>query len=142
MFRFTSRSIPIGAFTFRTNFWFGINIEGNPLMPTTFTLKSFNLNIYNRHSVLQFNNQNNYILSQYISQEVLTSYYFYGILSLEYILWRYVMEMVIDKPRQERGLVIAATQNIEKNKIGWKVPSQSGNGNYVVNLDHGEPFCT
>ncbi len=44
--------------------------------------------------------------------------------------------------RQERGLVIAATSKIEKNKLGWKVPSQSGNGSYVVNLDHGEPFCT
>ena len=44
--------------------------------------------------------------------------------------------------RQERGLVIAATSRIEQNKLGWKVPSQSGNGTYVVNLDHGEPFCT
>jgi transposase len=44
--------------------------------------------------------------------------------------------------RQERGLVIAATSRIEKNKLGWKVPSQSGNGNYIVNLDHGQPFCT
>ena len=44
--------------------------------------------------------------------------------------------------RQERGLVRAATNKIEQNKLGWKVPSQSGNGNYIVNLDHGEPFCT
>lgn len=44
--------------------------------------------------------------------------------------------------RQERGLVIAATSKIEKNKLGWKVPSQAGNGTYIVNLDHGEPFCT
>lgn len=44
--------------------------------------------------------------------------------------------------REERGLIIAATSKIEKNKLGWKVPSQSGNGSYVVNLDHGEPFCT
>jgi len=44
--------------------------------------------------------------------------------------------------REERGLVIAATCKIEKNKLGWKVPSQSGNGAYIVNLDHGEPFCT
>jgi len=44
--------------------------------------------------------------------------------------------------RQERGLAIAATSKIEQNKLGWKVPSQSGNGTYVVNLDHGEPFCT
>ncbi len=44
--------------------------------------------------------------------------------------------------RQERGLVIAATSKIEKNRLGWKVPSQFGNGSYIVNLDHGEPFCT
>ena len=44
--------------------------------------------------------------------------------------------------RQERGLAIAATSKIEQNKLGWKVPSQSGNGAYIVNLDHGEPFCT
>jgi transposase len=44
--------------------------------------------------------------------------------------------------REERGLVIANTSKIEKNKIGYKVPSQSGNGSYVVNLDHGNPFCT
>jgi len=44
--------------------------------------------------------------------------------------------------REERGLVIAATSKIEKNMLGWKVPSQSGNGSYIVNLDHGAPFCT
>lgn len=44
--------------------------------------------------------------------------------------------------RQERGLVIAATAKIEKNCVGYKVPSQSGNGTCVVNLDHGHPFCT
>jgi len=44
--------------------------------------------------------------------------------------------------RQERGLLIAETCKIAKNKLGWKVPSQSGNGSYIVSLDHGEPFCT
>ena len=39
--------------------------------------------------------------------------------------------------REERGKQIAATCKIEKNKLGWKVPSQSGNGSYIVNLDHG-----
>jgi len=43
--------------------------------------------------------------------------------------------------REEKGLVIATTFKIEKNKLGWKVPSQSGNGTYIVNMD-GEPFCT
>ncbi len=44
--------------------------------------------------------------------------------------------------REERGLLIAETCKIAKNKLGWKVPSQSGNGSYIVSLDHGEPFCT
>lgn len=44
--------------------------------------------------------------------------------------------------RQQRGLQIAALSKIEKNCIGWKVPSQSGNGTYIVNLDQGQPFCT
>ncbi len=43
---------------------------------------------------------------------------------------------------QERGLAIANSNTVEKNKLGWKVPSQSGNGTYIVNLDDGEPFCT
>jgi transposase len=44
--------------------------------------------------------------------------------------------------REEKGLVIAATSKIEQNKLGWKVPSQSGNGSYIVNLEHDTPFCT
>ncbi len=43
---------------------------------------------------------------------------------------------------QERGLMIAESNAVEKNKLGWKVPSQSGNGTYIVNLDDGQPFCT
>lgn len=43
---------------------------------------------------------------------------------------------------QERGLAIAENNTVERNKLGWKVPSQSGNGTYIVNLDGGEPFCT
>lgn len=44
--------------------------------------------------------------------------------------------------RQERGLQIAEHSKIVKTPVGWKVPSQSGNGTYIVNLDHGHPFCT
>jgi transposase len=44
--------------------------------------------------------------------------------------------------REERGLQIAEHGKITKTPVGWKVPSQSGNGTYVVNLDHGHPFCT
>ena len=44
--------------------------------------------------------------------------------------------------RQMRGLAIAAlTTNIRKNRLGYAVPSQSGNGSYVVNFD-GEPVCS
>jgi transposase len=43
---------------------------------------------------------------------------------------------------QERGLAIANSNTVKKNKLGWQVPSQSGNGTYIVNMDNGEPFCT
>lgn len=43
--------------------------------------------------------------------------------------------------RQERGLRIAALSKIEKNPLGWKVPSQSGNGSYVVAIGE-KPYCT
>jgi transposase len=46
------------------------------------------------------------------------------------------------EPREERGLMIAATSKIDRIPLGYKVQSQSGNGTYVVNLDHGTPFCT
>jgi transposase len=43
---------------------------------------------------------------------------------------------------QERGLAIANSNTVKKNRLGWQVPSQSGNGTYIVNMDNGEPFCT
>ena len=43
--------------------------------------------------------------------------------------------------RQQRGMAIAALARVEKNKLGYKVPSQSGNGSYIVNVD-GDPFCS
>ncbi len=43
--------------------------------------------------------------------------------------------------RRQLGLEIAATIKIGKNRAGYVVPSQSGTGSYLVNLD-GEPFCT
>ena len=43
--------------------------------------------------------------------------------------------------RQQRGLAIAATVPIRKNKLGYQIPSQSGNGSYVINLDDGV-FCS
>lgn len=44
-------------------------------------------------------------------------------------------------PRQERGLAIATKAGITQNRLGWKVPSQSGNGFYQVVLKD-EPFCS
>ena len=48
-----------------------------------------------------------------------------------------------DQGRQMRGLAIAALEHghIRPDKFGYKVPSQSGNGVYLVNLDDG-PYCT
>jgi squalene cyclase len=43
---------------------------------------------------------------------------------------------------QERGLAIANSNTVKKNKLGYLVPSQSNHGTYTVSLDHGEPFCT
>lgn len=43
--------------------------------------------------------------------------------------------------RQQRGMAIAAVVPIQKNRLGYQVPSQSGNGSYVVCVDD-EPFCT
>ena len=46
---------------------------------------------------------------------------------------------ILDALDAKRDLVAALTSVV--NKLGYKVPSQSGRGSYVVNLD-GEPFCT
>ena len=46
-----------------------------------------------------------------------------------------------DPGRQQRGMAIAATVPIRKNRLGYQIPSQSGNGSYVVSMDD-EPFCT
>ena len=43
--------------------------------------------------------------------------------------------------RQRRGLAIAAITKIERNKLGFSVPNQSGHGTYVVSLDDGG-FCS
>ena len=43
---------------------------------------------------------------------------------------------------QERGLAIANSNTVKQNKLGWQVPSQSGNGTYIVNIDKDEPFCS
>lgn len=46
--------------------------------------------------------------------------------------------------REQRGLVIAATQKVSQNANGiWSVPSQSNNGKYSVRVsDPNAPFCS
>ena len=45
--------------------------------------------------------------------------------------------------RQQRGLAIAALVPIQKHRLGYQVPSQSGQGHYIVNIDNeDEAFCT
>ena len=46
-----------------------------------------------------------------------------------------------DEGRQRRGLAIAAITKIQRTRVGYKVPSQSGNGTYIVSLDD-SPYCT
>ena len=46
-----------------------------------------------------------------------------------------------DEGRRLRGLAIAALERIRPDRFGYKVPSQSGNGSYLVNLEHGA-YCT
>ncbi len=43
--------------------------------------------------------------------------------------------------RQMRGLAIAALAPIREDKFGWRVPSQSQGGSYLVSLEDG-PYCT
>ena len=46
-----------------------------------------------------------------------------------------------EEGRRQRGLAIAALVPIKRNRLGYQIPSQSGNGSYVVNLDDA-PFCS
>lgn len=43
--------------------------------------------------------------------------------------------------REERGQLIAKTSQIVKTAKGWQVPSQSGNGSYLVKFEGHEPEC-
>jgi transposase/predicted nucleic acid-binding Zn finger protein len=45
-------------------------------------------------------------------------------------------------PREERGLVIAATQKLTQKGKVWLVPSQNGKGKYTVCPDHDSPYCS
>jgi transposase len=45
-------------------------------------------------------------------------------------------------PREERGLVIAATKKLTQKGKVWIVPSQNGNNKYTVCPDHETPYCS
>jgi SWIM zinc finger len=45
-------------------------------------------------------------------------------------------------PREERGLVIAATQKLIQKGNVWLVPSASGRGKYTVSPDDTCPYCS
>ena len=46
-----------------------------------------------------------------------------------------------DEGRQRRGMAIAALVRIEKHRLGYRVPSQSNKGTYIVNADD-TPVCS
>jgi transposase len=47
-----------------------------------------------------------------------------------------------DLSRKERGAILANEHTVEQSYGGWRVPSQSGNGTYVVVIDDGTETCT
>jgi transposase len=47
-----------------------------------------------------------------------------------------------DLSRKERGAILANEQPVEQSYGGWRVPSQSGNGTYVVVIDDDTETCT
>lgn len=53
-----------------------------------------------------------------------------------------IVQTMLMTPRQNRGLEIAKTNRLRKTEKGWVVPSQSGNGNYLVGLDGHDHICT
>jgi transposase len=108
-------------------------------MSTTLTFKALCPDFHDWHTdrLLTYSILLYYIPDKYNSQGVLTNAYFCGNILIEDILRRLDMGIW-----QERGLAIANSNTVKKNKLGWQVPSQSGNGTYIVSIDHGEPFCT
>ena len=47
-----------------------------------------------------------------------------------------------DAGRQQRGMAIAAIVRLEKHRLGYRVPSQSGNGSYIVDPNADNPCCS
>jgi len=47
-----------------------------------------------------------------------------------------------DLSREERGAILANEHTIEQSYGGWRVPSQSGNGTYVVVINDEKETCT
>ena len=47
-----------------------------------------------------------------------------------------------DAGRRMRGAMIAGVAKITKDKLGYRVPSATGNGKYVVSVDGDESACS
>ena len=43
--------------------------------------------------------------------------------------------------REERGRLICKNLEIKPTERGWRVPSQSGKGSYLVKFNGHEPYC-
>lgn len=52
------------------------------------------------------------------------------------------MKVVEEEQRKERGIKIAKTLGIKRSEDGWIVPSQNGNGEYIVSSRNYESKCT
>lgn len=50
--------------------------------------------------------------------------------------------MTTTDPREQRGLIIAATCRLKQKGKAWIVPSQTGSGTYTVVPDEQQPFCS
>src|SRR3989344_4366556 len=50
--------------------------------------------------------------------------------------------MQVINTREQKGVEIARTCELQQNNKGWIVPSQSGGGNYLVKTQDFEQICT
>jgi len=53
-----------------------------------------------------------------------------------------IVQRIFMTPRQNRGLEIARTSRIMRTERGWMVPSQSGRGAYLVDVEDHDYRCT
>ena len=127
--------IPPQALASRAQRWAVIR-AGQPDMTALFAVQGSNPN-RSKFSWHQHLSMHNVYLNSRPKPLTLSTHYAKLYLISRLIWW----SEEIFSEREQRGLQLAALSRIEQNPLGWKVPSQSGNGSYVVRVD-GEPFCT